>query len=250
MRIGPTTLKQNEIAFPSFETPFRRRAGHNRFMRAGGAACVPISNERDMSMKSIPSRFAPALAAVSIAVAACLAAATVVQAQTSPPPAPRGGPGEMHGQRPPGGPGWHMMREIERLKTSLQLNAQQAALWDRATAAMKPQGDLREKMKAQHDRATAMLDDPNFDPRKLAAETDRADAERRAKMNTVRDAWFAVYDSLNPVQRGQVREFLRERMSRHGGQGHGEGHDKGEWEQHGGEHRPPMAPPAPPAPAR
>jgi Spy/CpxP family protein refolding chaperone len=202
-------------------------------------------------MKSIPARFLPGIAAVSVAVATCLAAATVVYAQSA--PAPRA-PGEMRAPAPPGGwkgghggPGMRMMREVERLKTSLRLNPQQAAVWDKAVATMKPDGNPREQMKARRDRMTAMLDDPNFDPRKLAAEMDGAEAERRAKMNAVRDAWFAVYDSLNPVQRGQVREFLRERMSH--GEHHGmEGRREWHHDEKGGQPPMPPAPPGAPAP--
>ncbi len=144
------------------------------------------------------------------------------------------------------GPGMHGMRGMEQLKASLQLTPQQSALWDRAAAAMRPTGDPRDEMRATHERMLAMLADPNFNPRAMAAEMDRLDDEHRAKMRTVREAWFAVYDSLNPAQRGQVREFLRERMSR---RGHGM---HGEW-MHGGEHagRPPMPnapmPPTPPS---
>ena len=149
--------------------------------------------------------------------------------------------------RGPGMRGMHMMREVERLKTSLQLTPQQATLWDRAVAQMKPQPDAREQMKGTHDRMAAMLDDPNFDPRRMAAEMDRAADDRKAKMTAMRDAWFSVYDALNPVQRGQVREFLRARMSR----GHHEmrgGH--GEWMHHDGEKGRPPVPPAAPPPSR
>ncbi len=108
----------------------------------------------------------------------------------------------------------HMVRELGRSKTSLRLTPEQAALWDRAEQQMKPPGDMREQMKARHERMTAMLDDPNFDPRKLAAEMDSVQSEHMTRRKSMREAWFAVYDKLNPVQRGQVREFLRSRMSR------------------------------------
>ncbi len=131
-----------------------------------------------------------------------------------------------------------MKMELERLKGSLRLTAGQAALWDKAEAQMQPSGDPREAMRARRDRTAAMLDDPNFDPRKLAAEMDSGDAERRARTTSVRDAWFAVYDSLNPVQRGQAREFLRSHLSHRHGM-HGE--RMGEMQRHDGD-RPPMPP--------
>lgn len=159
------------------------------------------------------TRIAPGLLAVLLATgglaglaSAQTSAPTVAPAAMAPhPPMPRGGPG-MHGHR--------MMRELDRLKTSLRLDPNQTALWDRAVAQMAPPAGAGERMKGQHERLTAALDDPAFDPRKLAAEMDRADGERRARMTATRDAWFAVYDSLNPVQRGQAREFLRSHLGR------------------------------------
>jgi Spy/CpxP family protein refolding chaperone len=194
-------------------------------------------------MKKFSLHFLPALIALTFAAAGSLTVATVVEAQTPPSqpgrPMPADGPMPMkHGDR--GGPGEHgmhgpemrMMRELEQFKAALQLNASQSALWDKAAAQMKPPMNAREEMKAGHDRMTAALADPNFDPRKLAAEMDRVDTERRARMSSIRDAWFTVYDSLNPAQRGQVREFLRERMS------HRPGMHGGGWMHHGdGERR-------------
>jgi protein CpxP len=204
-------------------------------------------------MKTIPSRFVPGLAAVAIAASACLAVATVVQAQTPPPPRSAPADGRPMPPKPPGGPmmehggrGMHMMREMGQFKAALQLNAQQSALWDKAVAGMKPPANMREQMKARHDRMTAMLNDPNFDPRKMAAEMDSVAAERKGRMASIREGWFALYDSLNPMQRGQVREFLREKMAHghHGHRGmHGKGgmHDRMEWMQHrDGQGQPPM----------
>ena len=201
-------------------------------------------------MKNALLRFAPGILAVLIAAGGGVALTTLAQAQSTPtapampphPPMGFGGPGE----RGPGG-GHRMMREVERLKTSLKLNASQTALWDRAQGLMKPPTDQREQMKARRDRMAAMLDDPAFDPRRLAAEMDSAEAERKATMTAVRDAWFALYDSLNPAQRGQVREFLRSRMSHRGGmEGPGGGRMEGGWmHRHDGDGPKPPSPPAP-----
>ena len=197
------------------------------------------------------TRLAGGLLVASIAAGSVVAATSLAQAQTPPPSTPaapsmpphhppmgerghddRDGPGMRGGHR--------MMREVERLKTSLRLNASQTALWDQAQGLMKPPADGREQMKSRRDRMAAMLDDPNFDPRKLAAEMDSADGERRAKMASVRDAWFAVYDSLNPVQRGQAREFLRSHLPRPHGGGMG-GHEG--WKHRPDGDKPAMAPP-------
>ncbi len=214
-------------------------------------------------MKTRSLRLLPGLAAVVVATAASFGAATVVEAQTAPPTPParpaNGMPGDGPGPHRPGMPdgpgmrggpemhghGMRMMRELDRLKTSLQLNGSQAAAWDKAVAAMKPSGDPRAEMKSHRDRLAAALDDPNFDPRKLAAETDRTETEHRARMSMIRDAWFSVYDTLNPVQRGQVREFLREKMT-HGPMMGG----RMEWRQHGEPGRMPPPPAAGAAPPR
>ncbi len=177
-------------------------------------------------MHSISTRSArPLTALVASATLACsfLAFASTSSAQSA--PVAPGADSHAH-QRPPMGRGMHgmhMMRELDRLKTSLRLDARQVALWDRAQQQMKPPGDMREQMKARHERMAAMLDDPNFDPRKLAADMDQMEAEHATRRRAVSDAWFAVYESLNPVQRGQVREFLRSQMS-HGMRGHMGGH--------------------------
>ncbi len=181
-------------------------------------------------MKISFTRLASSLLVFSIAAGGGIALTTLAYAQTAAPatapvppmpphhpPMGEGGPG-MHG-----GHGHRMMMEVERLKTSLKLNASQTALWDKAQGLMKPPTDTREQMRARDERMVAMLDDPNFDPRKLAADMDGVQAERKAAMTSLRDAWFAVYDSLNPVQRGQAREFLRSHLSRpHGMRGRGE----------------------------
>ena len=188
-------------------------------------------------MKTSMTRIASSLVVIAIAVGGGVAITTLAEAQTSASGQP---PMPPHGPEGRGMMGGHMMREVERLKTSLKLSPSQAALWDRAQEQMKPPTDMREKMKARRDRTAAMLDDPDFDPRKLAADMDSAEAERRARMTATRDAWFAVYASLNPVQRGEVREFLRSRMSRHG---MGDRlHERMEWMhgREGGPGRPPM----------
>ena len=196
-------------------------------------------------MKNAMTRIATGLLVATLAAGSGIALTSLAQAQTIAPTPPHhpgmggpGGPGgpDMHGMHG----GRHMMMEVERLKGSLKLNASQTALWDKAESLMKPPSDMREQMMARRDRMAAMLDDPNFDPRKLATDMDAAQAEHRAKMTAVRDAWFAVYDSLNPVQRGQAREFLRSHMSHPHGGG-----DRGGWmhKRDGEPGKPPMAPP-------
>ncbi|MGI9027022.1 MAG: Spy/CpxP family protein refolding chaperone [Burkholderiaceae bacterium] len=207
-------------------------------------------------MKTIPSRMARRLAAGAFAASSCMALVSISHAQTTnAPSASRSdmrAPMQSDAARDPGMRGehgmrgmhhMHMMRELGRLKTSLRLTPEQAALWDRAEQRMKPPADMREQMKTRHERMTAMLDDPNFDARKLASEMDSVQSEHMARRKSMREAWFAVYDKLNPVQRGQVREFLRSRMSR------GE-HMRGRmgWMHHGTDNHQERNAPAAPAP--
>lgn len=195
-------------------------------------------------------RLVPGLLAVAIATGG-FAVAVQAQTATSPaaPAAAAGAP--MPPPHGPGGPGRHgrrMAMQLDRLKTSLKLDAAQTRLWERAQAQMVPPQGGGERMKGQHERMTAMLDDPAFDPRKLAAEMDAADGERRTRTTGMRDAWIAVYDALNPVQRGQVREFLRARMGKRGMGDHRGGEHMG-MRQHGDGGPRPMPPGAPMPPA-
>ena len=138
----------------------------------------------------------------------------LLHAQTSPsgPPSPGALPAPPHGDGPHGamrgamhGPGgMHGMRDAERLRTSLRLDARQTALWDRAVERMKPAADQREQAKARRDRMTAMLDDPGFDPRKLAADMDGQQAERDVQHKAVRDAWIEV-----TIAEGRNRQVRR-----------------------------------------
>lgn len=185
-----------------------------------------------------------------VAVAAACATPLVTQAQSTP-PAPTAQPDAPRPPMPPHARPHGMERDLDRLKTSLRLDGKQTALWDRAAARMKPPADAREAFKARREHVNAMLDDPNFDPKKLAAEMDQEQAKRDAEMKDRRDAWITVYESLNPVQRGQVREYMRGRLAR----GPFFGPGPAMW-MHGGPHghgpRPegmptPPAPPAPPS---
>ena len=117
-----------------------------------------------------------------------------------------------------------MASRLEALKASLNLNSQQAALWETARKATIPALEARkthrDRMKARHDRLLVALSDPASDPRTLAAEMDREQAETQTRLQATRklrrDAWFAVYDSLDAGQRSQVREFLRARLEQMG----------------------------------
>lgn len=179
-------------------------------------------------MKQASTRLSRGLIAASLA--AGVIATTATQAQSSTPTPATASRPQLDIDGAPGMRGRSAMMELERLKSSLRLDGAQTALWDRARSLMNMPGGQRETMRGRRERLAAMLDDPAFDPRKLSAEMDGNESERRAGMTGMREAWFAVYDSLNPVQRGQAREFLRSHMRRlHGGGpdvGHLHGRDR------------------------
>lgn len=171
-----------------------------------------------------------------IASTVVLATASVMAFAQSAPPAPSTGPQAgrpgiergMHDQHHSGRShhmhGLFSSQQLAGLKTSLRLTPQQAALWEKAEKAMTPAPDARAKRaelaKAHRAQTLAALADPNFDPRKFADEQekqrDEMQAQRKARMNTTKEAWFSVYDSLDAAQRGQVREFLRARLEMRG----------------------------------
>lgn len=144
-------------------------------------------------------------------------------------------------------------RAMEWFKTRLKLTSSQAALWDRAVSTMHPPADARERARQSHEQYLAALMDPSFDPRKWLAQEDQTRAEREAHMKESRNAWLAVWDSLDAAQRTQVREFLFKRAEHrgHGGWAHHEGHAWGnEGAERGyGDHDGPGGP-APAAPAK
>ncbi len=183
---------------------------------------------------------------VIVSAAALVTAVAFAQSAPTPPTGPHPArPGMEHGMQHPDMDhehgGFFMPHQLAGLKTSLHLTPQQTALWDKAEKAMTPPPDARAKMeemmKAHHAQALAALADPKFDPRKFAAEQekqrDEMQAQRKARMNTIQEAWFTVYDSLDAGQRGQVREFLRTRFEMRAKAWHHHGERDGMKGEHG-----------------
>jgi len=85
------------------------------------------------------------------------------------------------GERGPEGMG--PMRGLERLHKELNLNSQQEELWKRAQAAQR---EAHRSMRAQGEET----------------------------QKQVREAWFAVYDTLDAGQREKVRVAIRDGMDR------------------------------------
>ena len=124
------------------------------------------------------------------------------------------------------------MRGFERLHKELNLNAQQEDLWKRAQTAQR---EAFRSMRARGEETRAMLrveiDKPGADLKQFAQLRDELSAQMRAQMEAarkqVREAWFAVYDTLDSAQKEKVRVAIRDgmdRMGRHRGGPRGEMH--------------------------
>ncbi len=124
-------------------------------------------------------------------------------------------------QMPGGTEGRGPARGFERLHKELNLNAQQEELWKKAQTAQR---DAFRSMRAkgQETRATlrAEIDKPGADLKQFAQLRDELGAQMRAQMEAarkqMREAWFAVYDTLDSGQKEKVRVAIRDGMDRMG----------------------------------
>ena len=138
------------------------------------------------------------------------------------------GAGSVWAQAPGGkGPeGMGPMRGFERLHKGLNLNAQQEELWKKAQSA---QHDAFRSIRAKGEETRAKLrveiDKPGADLKQFAQLRDQLGAQMRAQMEAthkqVREAWFAVYDTLDSGQKEKVRVAIRDGMDRTGRQHRG-----------------------------
>jgi periplasmic protein CpxP/Spy len=133
------------------------------------------------------------------------------------------GLGSVWAQAPGGrGPeGMGPMRGLERLHKDLNLNAQQEELWKRAQAAQREaHRSMRAKGEEERAKLRVEIDKPGADLKQFAQLRDQLRAQMRAQMDAtrkqVREAWFAVYDSLDSGQREKVRVAIRDGMDRTG----------------------------------
>jgi heavy-metal resistance protein len=128
------------------------------------------------------------------------------------------------------------MRGLERLHKQLNLNSQQEELWKKAQAAQR---DAFRSMRAKGEETRAKLrveiDKPGADLKQFAQLRDQLGAQMHAQMEAthkqVREAWFAVYDTLDSGQKEKVRVAIRDGMDRMGHMGRHRGGPRGE--QHG-----------------
>src|SRR5437762_6769327 len=113
------------------------------------------------------------------------------------------------------------MRDLDRLHKELNLNAQQEELWKKAEAAQR---ELFRSVRAKREETRAKLrveiDKPGADLKQFAQLREQLGAQMRAQMEAarkqVREAWFAVYDTLDSAQKEKVRVAIRDGMDRMG----------------------------------
>ena len=129
--------------------------------------------------------------------------------------------GSVWAQAPGGaGPeGLGPMRGLDRLHKELNLNAQQEELWKQAQGLQREASrSMRAKGEETRAQLRAEIDKPGADLKQFAQLRDQLGAQMRAQMEAtqkqVREAWFAVYDTLDSVQKEKVRVAIRDGMDR------------------------------------
>lgn len=111
-------------------------------------------------------------------------------------------------------------RQLARLHHELKLDAQQEALWQAAEQGMREaRKGLGERLREEHRQTRAALAAPDADLRAVLARLDEQRAERDKLRLADRERWLALYDSLNPTQKEQARNFLRQQLERHDARG-------------------------------
>jgi uncharacterized membrane protein len=128
--------------------------------------------------------------------------------------------GEGHGMRQ-GAPHAHAtapmfhQRALVRLHDELKLDAQQEALWKEAQSFVREHHDaIRARWHKDQAEIKSLLDQPGVDLRAVAKRMDELRAEGLKQRDTIRDRWFAVYDSLGAGQKEKARLFFKENLER------------------------------------
>jgi len=144
------------------------------------------------------TRFASRLAAV--AAAALIGATGAAIAQPA-----------HHGPRG----GGDVVMTIAALKSQLNLNTSQQAMWDNAAAAGKAARDsARTNMQKVHDTLTAEVAKTEPDLAAVAAAADAARSANAALHQQVRDAWLNLYGTFTPDQKAVVKAAIQQRLTR------------------------------------
>ena len=121
-------------------------------------------------------------------------------------------PGHHHGGR---GHGPDFVHVLAALKSELNLNTSQQAMWDAAVAQSK---SARDAGRANFDKVrTAMsaeLAKPEPDLAAVAAVADDAQAANAALRKQIQSQWLALYATFTPDQKAVVKDALNKRVAR------------------------------------
>ena len=178
------------------------------------------------------SRF---LAITAAALALSIGALNAASAATPDAPPP-GASGMMGG---PGGPGGHhggmrMKKELDKLHSQLNLNADQEKAWQAALGTMKQNhAAMRESHKQMHAQMESMKQQPILDLNAMYATHQKIEQQNAQLRDQTSAAWLNFYNTLNDQQKTTVSTALKQRFARM--EAHREKmHER--WSQHGGMH--------------
>jgi Spy/CpxP family protein refolding chaperone len=125
-------------------------------------------------------------------------------------PGGHGGHGGHHGRG-----GFEIERVLAQVKSQLNLNTQQQAMWDAAAAHGKAaRQNARAAMESVHATLTAELAKAEPDFAAVAATADAAQANAQAARKQVRDEWLSLYATFSPAQKAVVRDVVKARVDR------------------------------------
>ena len=113
------------------------------------------------------------------------------------------------------GGGGDVVMSIMRLKSQLNLNTSQQAMWDNAVAAGKAARDsARANHQQMHATLTAELAKAEPDLAAVATAADAARDAAAAQHRQVRAAWLNLYSTFTPDQKTVVKNALQQKLAR------------------------------------
>jgi protein CpxP len=160
------------------------------------------------------SRF---LAITAAALALSIGAANVAGAATPDAPPP-GGPGMAMGG--PGGPRGHgmemrMKKQLDKLHSQLNLNADQEKLWQSALQTMKQNHEaMHQSHRQMRAQMESMKQQPILDLNAMYAAHQKIEQQNAQLRDQTGAAWLNFYNALNDQQKTTVSTALKERFAK------------------------------------
>ena len=159
------------------------------------------------------SRF---LAITAAALALSIGAVNAASAATPDAPPP-GGPAMMGGHGGPGGHhgGMRMKKELDKLHSQLNLNADQEKAWQAALSTMKQNHEaMRESHKQMGAQMASMKQQPILDLNAMYAAHQKIEQQNAQLRDQTSAAWLNFYNTLNDQQKTTVSTALKQRFAR------------------------------------